>query len=639
MTSQIDPSPLLAYDLAFGLQNDSSAGDGGAADFPTGEGGDGEGEGDVGGIDPLFPEAQDDAKSPPTTAYSKRSPSRLEYVLHPIRSTKTYFSTLSSIFSWQFLSWLAVNNFAIAGGVFTLLLTVSLPIFKELGIDADRQQLYTTMIMSPWAMKPFIGVASDLFPIGGYNKKYFAVYSIFIGVGGCIALLVIWHSGQLKKTEEAGQSAVQTLADVLVVCFTLVSFEGAALDILSEGKYSEFLREHPESGSGIISYKFGWSLLGGIVTQLYVGPLADAGLFHILFWIALVLSLMPLYPTLRDWLPEKKRSVDEPGMIKVCTGCLFDRGAFRKNKMQFIVITLSGLAGPVMAAVTTFAHLEIGLIVSGLMILALMATTYVFFPRIVLQVLLFMVFQTISAPRISSALAYFYTADEECLPDGPNFSYTYYITVTGIVGSIVNLLAVVLYQSFLGPWRFRPALIFTMVLGSLAPLIDLIIVMRWNVKIGISDKVFFLLGNAVFENLIVILQAIPMSAIYAKVCPPGMESAVFAYVVGVGNFCMMFSGLSGSAVIKWSSLETVGTDCNFDELPNMIVLYNVLLPLLIGIPATFLIPNVLQTENLIDWEKENWTGSGASAADTTGDRSDDKGGSNNIDSRIEPHLL
>lgn len=60
-------------------------------------------------------------------------------------------------------------------------------------------------------------------------------------------------------------------------------------------------------------------------------------------------------------------------------------------------------------------------------------------------------------------------------------------------------------------------------------MVDLAIVMRWNVKIGIPDKVFFLLGNAIFENLVSILQSIPFSSIYAKISPPGMESAVFAY--------------------------------------------------------------------------------------------------------------
>ena len=60
---------------------------------------------------------------------------------------------------------------------------------------------------------------------------------------------------------------MESLADAIVLCFTAVSFEAATLDILSEGKYSELMRIYPESGSSIISWKFGWSLAGSIITQ------------------------------------------------------------------------------------------------------------------------------------------------------------------------------------------------------------------------------------------------------------------------------------------------------------------------------------------------------------------------------------
>ena len=123
---------------------------------------------------------------------------------------------------------------------------------------------------------------------------------------------------------------------------------------------------------------------------------------------------------------------------------------------------------------------------------------------------------------------------------GPNFDYTYYITVTGVIGSIVNFLGVILYQNFLSGWRFRPALILTLIVGSLASIIDLIIIKRWNIAIGIPDKIFFLFGNAIFENLVIILQSIPMSSIYAKIAPPGMESAVF------GKFCFILQKIGPS---------------------------------------------------------------------------------------------
>lgn len=184
----------------------------------------------------------------------------------------------------------------------------------------------------------------------------------------------------------------------------------------------------------------------------------------------------------------------------------------------------------------------------------------------------------------------------------------------------------VLYQNTLSGWRFRPALVCTVVIGSLASIIDLIIIMRWNVAIGIPDKLFFLFGNAVFENLISILSAIPMSAIYAKIAPPGMESAVFAYVVGIANFCGMVSSLLGSGVIKWSGMVTIKTpeeECDFTALPYLIVMFQILLPMLVGIPSIFLIPNVLQTERLIDWEEEEWCSGDQAGTNANNESTDD----------------
>jgi len=471
-----------------------------------------------------------------------------------------------------------------------------------------------SMLMSPFAMKPFIGVASDLFPIGGYNKKYFALYSILIGLLGCSVLLGLYHSGAADMAVLQGEDATQRLADIIVICFTAVIYEAAALDILGEGKYAELMRDHPESGSSIISFKFGWAMLGSLVTIIFVGPLSDAGYFHVLFWMALVLSLMPFYPTLAGWIPEQSRTVEEQGMVKLCKGCLYDQGSFQEMKMPFIVITLCGLSAPLLAAVTTYADLAIGLAFSAGLITAFLVATYYIFPRTFFRVFLSIVIVSMCWVSIGSALGYYYTASEECVPNGPNFSYTYYVTVTGIVGSVVNFLAVILYQNFLSTWKFRPVLIVTIVIGSLASIVDLIIIMRWNVAIGIPDTVFFLLGNAVFENCVNTFQAIPFSAIFAKMAPPGMESAVFAYTVGIANFCGMVSSLLGSGVIQWSGMVTVGDTCDFKALPTLIVIFGMMVPMLVGIPAVFLIPNVLQTEQLIDWNQERWYKNGSEVA-------------------------
>jgi len=518
---------------------------------------------------------------------------------------KIYFADLSSFFSWRFLSWLAIQNFAMYGGVSALVMSVSLPLFKEMGIDASKQQLYSTMTLSPFALKPFIGVFSDLFPIKGYHKRYIALISILIGLIGCSTLIALYHNRNAKEAALDPDTAYR-LSDLLVICFFCMNVTAANLDILGEGKYSEIMRKHPESGSSVITFKFACSLLGSIVTNSYVGPLTDGGHFHIIFCIALGLLLTPFYPTLRGWLPEKKRRKSDPGMTKICCGCLFDQGSFQKKRTPFVVIALSGLAVPLLSAVTTFASLGIGIGVSMIVLLILATVTYAVFPRVVFRIIVAIMLIKISHIKLGGVLGYYYTADAQCLPDGPHFSYTYYITVAGIVGSIVNLIAVMLYQTYLSSCRFRPALMCTILAGAIAPIMDIILIKRWNHALGISDKVFFILGSAIFEHFVNIVVALPMMVIFGKLAPPNMESAVFSYAVGIATFCFMMSQLWGSAIIKWSSMKTVGTDCNFDELPAIIGVCQILLPIIVGIPATLLIPNRLQTEPLIDWTKERW---------------------------------
>ena len=139
---------------------------------------------------------------------------------------------------------------------------------------------------------------------------------------------------------------------------------------------------HPESGTSIITFKYGWHLLGGIVVQSFVGPLSDRGHYVILFWIILAFSLTPFLPTIRGWIPEKKRTKEEQGIKQLCCkGILFNSGLYQENNSIFMLITLSGLIAPILAAVTLYYSLRLGLCVAAVLIIAFCFATYCMFPR------------------------------------------------------------------------------------------------------------------------------------------------------------------------------------------------------------------------------------------------------------------
>ena len=146
--------------------------------------------------------------------------------------------------------------------------------------------------------------------------------------------------------------------------------------------YAELMKNSDSGqGSSIVSFRYGCRFLGSTVAQSLVGPLCDAMHFRELFWFAVVSSLMPLLPTLAGWIPDKKQNVEDYGMIKLCGNLLlFDRGTFQKKKAPFIVITLCGLAVPLLTFVSVYASRRVSLGLAAALIVAFCAATYSIFP-------------------------------------------------------------------------------------------------------------------------------------------------------------------------------------------------------------------------------------------------------------------
>jgi hypothetical protein len=91
---------------------------------------------------------------------------------------------------------------------------------------------------------------------------------------------------------------------------------------------------------------------------------------------------MPLLPTLAGWIPEKKRTKEDPGMISLCgQWLLFDRGSFQEKKSTYIVVALCGLSTPLLALVANFASLTAVLGVAAVILFLFCTATILLFPK------------------------------------------------------------------------------------------------------------------------------------------------------------------------------------------------------------------------------------------------------------------
>ena len=53
----------------------------------------------------------------------------------------------------------------------------------------------------------------------------------------------------------------------------------------------------------------------------------------------------------------------------------------------------------------------------------------------------------------------------------------------------------------MGDWNFRTVFWVTTVIGIVAASFDMVIIARWNLALGISDKAFYMFGDVRYPNL------------------------------------------------------------------------------------------------------------------------------------------
>lgn len=177
-------------------------------------------------------------------------------------------------------------------------------------------------------------------------------------------------------------------------------------------------------------------------------------------------------------------------------------------------------------------------------------------------------------------------------------SYSFYITVAGIVSSVFSIVGLILYQVFLRNWTFRKVVLFTTLLEGVGSLTDFFVVMRWTKVLGIPDWAAVLFGDSVIRPMTEMLNWVPGSVLIAKVCPPGLESSVYALLAGFSNLGLQGANLIGSLLLQLFGVKT-SLPCSFIALPWLILACYVILPIVVGVACALLIvPNTSQNDKI-----------------------------------------
>lgn len=470
-----------------------------------------------------------------------------------------YFRRLRDNFGCGFLQVLVATYFGVKGLMTSLVALCALPLFlTEYKVNLRQYNAFSVCIMTPWSLKPLIGILSDRVPLWGKHKVPYILISSCVGIGATIGL------------------ALAQTALLSAFLMTLVSLHAATTDLLTEGKYAELMQLRPTTGSDLTSFVSSMFFVSGLLAAVAVGPLADAGHVRALFWVAMVPAGAAVYPILRGHFPDQ---------LSLGTS---DSTWF--TVLSWVMAT-AAIGLTIITMAVDPAKVAPKLVYTLCASLVLIAVSFRALPRGIAKANLYLFLTSAAYVSIEGALDYFYTAPSDCFEDGPHFTMKYYVTLSTVVSAIAGLASIVVFQTFLSDWSYRHLFIMTTVMRVVAALVDLIIVLRWNrTVLGVSDHITYMFGNSIVRSIVSELEYIPAVVLTSKLCPKHHEATVYAILAGFQNFGHAVGSSTGASMTALFGVNANfdKNQCHFDRLPELILMAHLALPLLV-IPTVFLL--------------------------------------------------
>lgn len=127
------------------------------------------------------------------------------------------------------------------------------------------------------------------------------------------------------------------------------------------------------------------------------------------------------------------------------------------------------------------------------------------------------------------------------------------------VDCLASVGAIIAFSKFGSTVRVRTMMFYSTLILTPLTLLALVAVKRWNIKIGLPD-VLFLATDQMAVEMIAEVQFMPVLILAAKLCPVGLESTLFAFLLAAGNVGLAVSGVLSAGLMAVSPVNFVDPD-------------------------------------------------------------------------------
>jgi len=480
---------------------------------------------------------------------------------------------LYAAYGKEFVHFLASVYLGVKGFNYSLLSQLTLPVFQSLGVSGNGFQLASMVALTPWSSKGWIGVLSDCFPLGRYHKRGYLLLSSVAGVLGLLGLIAVTYFG-----------ATEAYQWWVAVLFMLVHLQAATFDLLSEGKYAEMMRENG-AGSEVISLVWMCYNVGSLVSAAAIFIFLSSDGVLPLLAVAMLPALQVTFLSWKGALPEeparatkylRRKLFSQPRLFMLACWmvlgvfCINFAAAFGSSWTQVVVT----IATTVVLSIASFFALPPVLALSNI----------------------YMMLQKALCLDLTGPLSYFYTANVECVPDGPGFSQSYYLGISSMVGALAGGLGSLMFH-WISNWSFARAFQLTTFVQIVASVSDIVIIKRWNKAVGLSDQATYLLGDGAIQQLTLMLSLMPAVLLTSRLCPRGAEATVYSILAGFQNFGGQIASVLGVTLADRMDIITTGAvqkgaECNFEKLSLAVIIAHMALPCICIPLANWMVPTV-----------------------------------------------
>jgi len=458
-----------------------------------------------------------------------------------LRNLKQHYgvSLLVLIFNVQHIMKGFVVNFTVVAEQF---------VYRSYSVPAAEMQAYSAVTSLPWALKPIIGLVSDIFPICGFNK---APYALLTSVGGTGAFLAIGLLPQGCMPKSA-----------LVVCLFLCSLQISTADVLTQGKVTAKVNEAPTPGLRTGLLTFTWS--GGDVCAL-IAVISSGFVIHycgarFTYLIAGVPGATFIVLALRGCYEERRVSEEQLREIRL-------RFWRQVEACMLSVLMLVGAVVIICSLTTTESYVVHGTVSLCVAAVVLLSFSLWLTPAIA-KMNAFNFMSAVTSLSIDAASFYFFTDTEEQYPEGPHLSEFFFTTVRGAVQFGCSVLGIYTYQALSHGWTYRRWLIMATFLSAAVNILNIMMFRRININLGVSDEVW-VIGTTALLSIVDKWRWMPRMVSICYMTPRGMEATFSALLMGCHNLGWSISANVGAMLLSCLGVSPQGAQQESAQFANL----------------------------------------------------------------------